>query len=44
MKTAISRSCALTTKGKVKCWGYNVHGQLDDHHTPAGEGVRVLIR
>jgi len=33
VKTAVLHSCALTTKGKVKCWGYNVYGELGDNST-----------
>ena len=33
VKTSISHSCALTTKGKVTCWGYNAYGELGDNST-----------
>jgi len=33
VKTSISHSCVLTTKGKVKCWGYNANAQLGDNST-----------
>jgi len=33
VKTSIAHSCALTTKGKVKCWGYNANAQLGDNST-----------
>ncbi len=33
VKTAVYHSCALTTKGKVKCWGYNGYGALGDNST-----------
>jgi alpha-tubulin suppressor-like RCC1 family protein len=33
VKTAVYHSCALTTKGKTKCWGYNGYGALGDNST-----------
>ena len=33
VKTSIYHSCALTSKGKVKCWGNNDYGQLGDNST-----------
>ena len=33
VKTAVYHSCALTSKGKVKCWGYNGYGALGDNST-----------
>ena len=29
----ISHSCAITVGGAVRCWGYNVHGELGDGST-----------
>mgnify|MGYP000908988104 CR=1 FL=1 len=33
VKTAVYHSCALTSKGKVRCWGYNGYGGLGDNST-----------
>ena len=33
VKTSVSHTCALTTKGKVKCWGNNAYGELGDNST-----------
>jgi len=33
VKIAVSHGCALTSKGKVKCWGANSYGQLGDNST-----------
>jgi alpha-tubulin suppressor-like RCC1 family protein len=33
VKSGVYHSCALTSKGKVKCWGYNGYGALGDNST-----------
>jgi alpha-tubulin suppressor-like RCC1 family protein len=52
VEAGYSHSCALTTKGKVWCWGDNAYGQLGDNSTTSspkpvavyglGSGVKAI--
>jgi alpha-tubulin suppressor-like RCC1 family protein len=43
VKAGVGHACALTSKGKVKCWGYNGYGAVGNNTTTdTPQPVRVF--